>query len=931
MMRLYVKSRMVKMCLLVFLLQFLAVMPPLSPQTSLASPALYPDNVWEGVGAPNDNIATAYPLPGSYSMKNDPNTPLNVSSWSPDYYNFTVIKDFYFSVFIEFNQSIAYNTSAQPVVFPTPPPPLDPPAPFLSDIDVEIIAANGTILDTSGWSGDEEVVGPILVDSTQTYVINVSAVNDVYATIQYSTTYNMSVVLEDKFEILNPNDNWSDINDPRDGSTDDEITAGSYPNLRFSSYQPLNGEFSDFGKQDWYTIWLYNNTDITLTVTGYMDGGSTEPDGPDFYIYDYEAIDGALNQLAGFIEDGNFDTDKINYYTNYSGWYYLHFDNRFQDTVDYYELNITIEDSFEGGGNNVNSTAVLMTEGHYPGLVTSTGFDDWYKVEMDEGERLLVQIHWFSFIGTLQLALYENESATSIIGDAAPIFGGLRIGPHRAEKYSIYLIHVSSDNSDPRYYNLTIVKDDVDDWAEDNDDPIHPYMLIPQSKVYKPTIADPFGGFFSQEGDLDFYAISLLAGDYLTIRIDFNGTLGDLNLFLGDSKGNTLDSSVLSPSNSEVVSYRIRRSDVYIFLVGGIAGSYASIGVDYNMSVNILEFDDSFESNDDANNAAPIAEGEYNDLILRDSDDDWFYVYLYASDVIEINLTYVADTYGTEEYLNDIDLDLLNEDHSLANQSRSLFNESLSFVAPTSGKYYIVCVIYGTSNQYNLSINVIETDDAYEDNDDLAHATRIDVIDEIPADPVTHQETNLKMRVKDDDFFVVNVPAGLAIIVDLTFGTGQNLDLELLYPNGSVIDSSRLTVSTAESVGPFPMNQTYTGDFNSTDVYFRVFMDENLATTYVLSITVGPEEILITRETVPPFTSFTIPIKTLGLLEQIAPLVIGGSIIGGGGAGLLYAGKKTGVLDKGIGKFRDWRGGRGGGTGGKTGGTPRKSRRKPPS
>ena len=923
-MHLHFKSNMIRLCLLVFLLQFLMVISPLSPQTSLASPAPYPDNIWETFGnSDNDEVRFAYPL-GNSSVKNDPNTPLNVSSWSPDYYNFTVNEGFYFSVFVEFNQSIAYNTSGQPVVSPTPPIPSEPDDPFLSNIDIAVIASNGTILDTGDWSGDEEVVGPILVDITQVYTINVSAVNYKFETIQYSTTYNMSVVLEDKFEILEPNDNWSDINDPRDGITDDEITAGSYPFLRFSATN------SEFGRHDWYAIWLYNNTDVLFTVTAYRDGGSAELNGPDLLLYDDEAIDGVFNMLFGFLDSPSLYTQIYTYATNYTGWHYLHFDNSRRFTCDYYDLTIGMEDSFEGGGNNVNSTAVLMTEGHYPGLVTSTGLDDWYKVPMTEGERILVQIHWFSFSGTFQLALYENESAASIIGDASPIFGGLRIGPHRADKTSVYLIHVSSENSDPRYYNLTIVKDDVDDWAEDNDDFIHPYMLIPQSKVYKPTIADPFGGFFSQEGDLDFYAISLLAGDYITIRIDFNGTNGDLNLLLGDGNFNLLASSFLSPSNYESISYRIRRSDVYIFLVGGVTGSYASIGVDYNMSITILEFDDSFESNDDANSAAPIAEGEYNDLILRDGDDDWFYVYLSASDVIEINLTYFADTHGPEEYLNDIDLDLLNEDHSLANLSRSLFNESLNFVANTSGLYYIVCVIDGSSNQYNLSINVIETDDAYEDNDDLAHATRIDVIDEIPADPVTHQETNLKMRVKDDDFFVVNVPAGLAIIVDLTFGTGQNLDLELLYPNGSVIYSSRLTIGTAESVGPFPMNQTYTDDFNSTDVYFRVYMDENLATSYVLSITVGPEDILITRETTDPFTAFTSTTKTLGLLEQIAPLVIGGSIIGGGGAGLLYAGKKTGVLDKGIGKFRDWRGGRSGGTGDKTGGTPRKSRRKPP-
>ena len=927
-MRTHIRSKLVQICLLVFLLQFLAVISPFSPHTSFASPSTYRDIIWgdDEAGNSNDNIATAYYLGGT-SVKNDPNTPLNVSSWSPDYYNFTVSDGFYFSVFIEFDQSIAYNTSGQPVVFPTPPPPLPPLEPFLADIDIAIIATNSTILDTSDWSGNEEVVGPILVDTTQVYTINVTAVNYEYETIQYSTTYNMSVILEDVYEVLDPNDNWNIIDDPRyDDESDDEITPGSYPKLRFST----TTGFSDFGKHDWYLIWLYNNTDITLTVTGYLDGGSPEPDGPNFYIYDQEAIDGVLNQLAGFTEDGNDVTDKLNYYTNYSGWYYLHFDNSYMNTIDYYELNITTEDSYEGGGNNVNSSAVLMSEGHYPGLVTSTGFDDWYKVQMDEGERLLIQIHWFSFIGTLQLALYENESASSIVGDAAPIFRGLRIGPHRAEAYNVYLIHISGDNSDPRYYNLTIIKDDVDDWAEDNDDPVHPYMLLTESKVYRPTLADPFGGFFSQEGDLDYFAISLLAGDLLTIRIDFNGTLGDLNLFLGDSNGYPLDSSVLSPSNFETVSYRIRKADVYIFLVGGVVGSYASIGVDYNMTVNILEYDDKFESNDDASSAAPIAEGEYDNLILRD--DDYFYLYLYASDVIEINLTYFPDTYTFDgkEYLNDIDLDLLyGHDESLANRSQSLFNESLSFVAPTNGMYYIVCVIYGNSNQYNLSINVIETDDAYEDNDDLEHATRIHVTDEIPETSVTHQETNLQMRVKDDDYFVVNVPAGLVIIVDLTFGTEQNLDLELLDPNGFVIDSSSLTVSTAETVGPFLVNQSYNNDFNGSDVYIRVFMEENLATSYVLSITIGREEILLTRETTGDLGSTTPP-KTLGLLEELAPLVVGGSIIGGGGAGILYAGKKTGVLDKGIGKLKDWRSGRGG-TGTRKGSTPKKSRRKPPS
>ena len=101
-MRLYVKSRIVQLFLLVFLLQFLVVISPLSPQTSLASPAVYLDEIWgdDPGNFNNDDIANAYYL-GATSIKNNGSTPLNVSSWSPDYYNFSVVPGFYFSVFLK--------------------------------------------------------------------------------------------------------------------------------------------------------------------------------------------------------------------------------------------------------------------------------------------------------------------------------------------------------------------------------------------------------------------------------------------------------------------------------------------------------------------------------------------------------------------------------------------------------------------------------------------------------------------------------------------------------------------------------------------------------------------------------------------------------------------------------------------------------------
>ncbi len=913
-------SKITKLLILVFFLQFLLVFAPLTPNVVSASPYTYPDSVWEG---PDYDFGTALNL-GTSSVKNDPNTPLNVSTLDQDLYRFDVYTGFYFSIFLEFNQTNVYDTNGQLFTYSDPE--------LVADIDIKVTANNGTTVGVSNGNGNEEGIGPVYITQNDIFFIEVTAEKPFIGyQDDYSTTYNMSVVQEDQWEVTSPNDKIDEIDDPRDGASDDEILPGSYSNLRFS----LTTGFSDFNKQDWYCIWFYKQSEVTLTVASFVDPGNPEPDGPWVYVYDEQAIDGNLNDIAKFEDMGANDIDTLSFQTPYDGWYYLLFDNSYLNTVNYYQLNITIEDSLEveAGGNDVNASAIGMIEGHHSGLVISSSSDDWYKVSASATERILIDLKWFSFIGDLQMTLYENETAAGLIGAGVPIFGGLRIGPHRANKDLTYLIHITGDNTDPRYYNLTIAMDEIDDWAEDNDDIFHPYLLPSISQEIRPTPADPFGGLFSQEGDLDFYVISLLSGDHLTIIIEFNNTLGDLDLALATADGTIIDSSALSLSNTETVSFMAWRTDVYYIGVAGKAGSYATIGVEYNMSIVLAEFDDAFESNDNAQTAAPIAEGDYSEMILRDKDDDWYYVYLVSSDIIEINLTYVAGTWGVEEYLNDIDLDLLFDDQSLAAQSRTLFNETLSFTATRTGKYYIVCVIDGLTNQYNLSIDILETDDVYEDNDYLAQATQVSFIDtnNIPDEPVTHPMSNLQMRVKDDDFYVTNLPAGLAIIVEVTFGQGQNLDLELLYPNGSVIDSSYLTASTAETVGPFPMNQTYTDVFNSTDIYFRVLMNEGEATSYELRITIGPEEILITRETVPTFVPYTPTVYKPSFLDTIIPMAAGGAIIGGGGAAVIYAGKKTGAIDKGVGAIRDRLGGKG--DSGGTGDTPKsskRSRRKPP-
>lgn len=877
----------------------------MTPQIFRSATALPPtndDNVWEDDHAfPNNNIwAWAYPL-GSESITNP--ALLNVSSSDPDYYSFDVTPGSYFSVSISFNQTNVWNATG----FGTHPfIDLDPP--FYADLDLYLWAENGTdpyLLGYSNYSGYEEAIGPLLVNASDTFIFNVTCSNPLgYESIQYSTTYNMSLVYEDKWEKLYPNDNFDDLTPPDyPGGSDDEIVPGHYEKLRLSS-----DTNTLYRENDTYWILLYAGSELNITVSSYLETGQLQYSGPDIYLYFPNKT------ICDFQEDNDLSSHVETFITSikFSRWYYLRIYDRVGAT-NYYTLDISLEDAYEveSGPNNVNTNPTeIKNFGTLPGMVVSEDNPDWYRVDVEKFERLRVDVHWkpIKLAGgsrlDLNLTVYENQSISSILDDAKPILDGLRFGPYRAQTDSSFYFLVSSNNPYPLYYNLTVVIQGKDDWAEPNDGILSAYPLPTQSKEYKPTETNPDGGLISLEGNMDWFRIYLLPGDWISVRIDFNGSLADLNMFFADGDGNILDDSTLSGSSSETIVYNIIKADVYLLLILGI-GPLGYEAVDYNISVNIVVFDDEFElPNNDFGTAAPIAEGSYPNLILRDDFYDYYYVYLHENDIITIFLDYI------QVETNDIDLELY-ADHDgqvypRVAHSMTVFNESLSYNASESGKYFIFCnLLEGeTSNLYNLTIDILETDDPHEDNDVFDEATRLSVVDKVSRETVIHTETP-RIRIKDDDYFVVNVPAGLAIIVKISQFGSENLDLELLSMNGSIIDLSTRDAGYAEQTGPFPINSSYTKLFAGTDIYFRVSMTTGLSTSYFLNVTIGPEDVLIPLKTVPPFSEGKTLSKPFNPFQVLIPLVVGGIIIGGGTALGLYGAKKTGALDKVGEKFRD--------------------------
>jgi hypothetical protein len=894
---------------LLFLIVTMQVLQnPLTPKTATAAPPTHLDNIWETGHGPDNNSrwAWAYPL-GGESISN-PDL-LNVSSSNPDYYSFNVEPGFYFSISITFNQSNAWNDTGtgdhnyleitDPFTTVT--------EPYQADLDLHLWDQTGTLLGSSSYSGYEEIISPILINTSETLVFNVTCSYPLIGdSFPYSTTYNMSLVYEDKWELQSPNDHFDDLTPPDYlGGTDDEIVPGHYEKLRFSGNSDTL-----YGNNDTYWILLYEGSWLNITVSSYLDSGQGEDNGPDMYLY-Y-----SNETLFDFQWESDLGSNVETFITTIkeTDWYYLEIRNN-AGLANYYTLDITLEDAYEvesGPNDIVGSATEVKTFGKLPGMVISSDNQDWFSVNVAKYERLLVDVNWLSVKlpdGSklnLNLTIYENQSLSSVLDDSQPILNGLRFGPYRALSDSVLYIRVTSNNPYPLYYNLTVKILGKDDWAEVNDGILTAYILPTQSRVYEPTEANPDGGLISLEGNMDWFGIYLLPGDWITVRIDFNGSLADLNMFLASQDGVILDDSISSGSNSETIVYRVAKADMYLLLILGI-GPPGYGFVNYNMTVDIDLFDDPFElPNNDFGTAAPIAEGNYTNLILRDDLYDYYYLYLHEGDTINISLDYFPEEYEVAEEIitNDIDLELYSDNvgagyQQVEKSDNTASNESISFNASLSGKYFILCIIWGgeTPNSYNMTIDILETDDAHEDNDVFADATRITVVEGPSRDTISHTETP-RIRIKDDDYFVVKVPAGLAIIVEISQFGNENLDLELLSMNGSVITTSTSDTGYPEVVGPFAMDSSYTNLYNDTDIYFRVSMSTGLSTSYFLNITVGPEDVLIPQETVPPFSKFKPTKKAPDLFGLLVPLAAGGLIIGGGTAAGLYAAKKTGALEK---------------------------------
>lgn len=326
-------------------------------------------------------------------------------------------------------------------------------------------------------------------------------------------------------------------------------------------------------------------------------------------------------------------------------------------------------------------------------------------------------------------------------------------------------------------------------------------------------------------GDVDVYGVSLESGEALSATISFDNDTGDLDMALvGPDRDQPLDSSE-GTTDTESVSTFAGQNGTYYLVVYGYNNSTAAYDLSVDVEAGGSATGDAFEPNDDIGNATALEDGTYENLSVGEDDIDVYAVSLDRAEVLTASIRFDND-------VGDLDLALFaGEPPEIVAGSATLNDtESVSYVSPSQGTYYLV--VYGFGNAtgpYDLSLTTAsgETDgnassgDELEPNDDLANATAI-------RDGFTGEAA---ITPGDIDVYAVSLDAGDALSASIAFSHAEgDLEMGLVGPDGTVVQLSS-SVTDNESVSSVaPQQGTY---------YLVVYGFDNATGPYDLSVTVA--------------------------------------------------------------------------------------------
>jgi len=343
------------------------------------------------------------------------------------------------------------------------------------------------------------------------------------------------------------------------------------------------------------------------------------------------------------------------------------------ETENKYAQNIIpkASDSFEP--NNNSGSAALISEGFHSNLNLSDDLDeDWFRIYMDPGKYLIVNIYFSTSNGDINLELY-NISISLLAGSYSATDNELIT--YKVNNPGDYFIRIFNETNS--YYDLEVI---IDDEFEPNNDFSSAAEISPS-------------GYSSLKcNDDDWFRVWIDSGNHFKFEIHFDNLSGNLDLQLYDNNPtpNFLTGSY-SMDDYEAVSWTAGYSGYYYIRI-------FNYGDFNNYDMNVYFIYDKYEPNDEDWDAIEIYKGYHRHLWCRD--DDWYKVWINSGEQLSVDIFFNNDS-------GNLDLQLYNNNPTPSLLTGSYTpddDEKISWSTGYSG-YYLIKVYYVTyENSYNMKI-----------------------------------------------------------------------------------------------------------------------------------------------------------------------------------------------------------------------------------
>jgi hypothetical protein len=370
-----------------------------------------------------------------------------------------------------------------------------------------------------------------------------------------------------------------------------------------------------------------------------------------------------------------------------------------------------LEDNYEPN-NTFSDAHFLMDAGSYSNLRICGSNTDYFGF-MASGSGMSVTVQAF---GNGEALVWQAQD-----GMGNPVHGlqsGSKSISVPGEKLSggVLLIALWSDNEEAVTYNLTVATET----GECDPDSLEPNETS--------TTAELIGeGTFEDlslcAGDEDFFRLEVPAGTFLSAVLTHAASVGDLDLYLLESDGESTIDAALTSSDEEKVEANISAGGTHYLKVVGFQGATNSyhLSVDFEKQVDSCQ-EDTFAPNQYADEAVMVPPSNYKQLAACPGKEDWFAIGLNGSETLDVTVTPGS---GLQLHLEE------PGGTTLCNGQAEGSSMAFSCAIPGAGDYrFRVSNSGATALSYDMEVAVTPPagpcqDDRFESNNQVAAAAQI--------------------------------------------------------------------------------------------------------------------------------------------------------------------------------------------------------------